>query len=376
MTDVERLSRACVCPKCRGSLAPKEDRLSCTGCGRLYPVVCGIGVFVDELDAADQRKAEFLAKRYSKLPYQDLLEAFDSEPRSRWGPSSTAPEHVERRWRDYVARVHERGREEIERCKRALARANGGTHWPAGSAIEIGSGRGSGLPALAESFEEVVALEPSLSDLILARKACESKGLKGIVYVCAVAEEIPFPDNRFDFAIATAVIEHLHDQPKGVSEIARVLKIDGIFFGNGTNRYNLLLPEEHVCVRFVGFVPRRWASLYTKLVGKIEYDGIRPPSYLELRGWLRAAFKGGRSAVGVRIPRRTGKWAKLAPIVDLLNKLPLARQAAGFFGPNLDFLCIKGLPTEAAQPVPQPGAGRLRVPEPVLDKARVGALRS
>ena len=48
-------------------------------------------------------------------------------------------------------------------------------------------------------------------------------------YVCAFAEEMPFPDNSFDVVLACNSIDHVNDLDKTVSEIWRVLRVGGSF---------------------------------------------------------------------------------------------------------------------------------------------------
>ncbi|HEV2218203.1 MAG TPA: class I SAM-dependent methyltransferase [Candidatus Dormibacteraeota bacterium] len=55
------------------------------------------------------------------------------------------------------------------------------------------------------------------------------------------AESLPFPDGQFDLVFSTMTFHHWADQPKGVSEVARVLSPDGRwlladFIGKGVVR--------------------------------------------------------------------------------------------------------------------------------------------
>lgn len=56
---------------------------------------------------------------------------------------------------------------------------------------------------------------------------------------CAIkfgdAENLEFEDNAFDFAYGVAVFEHIHDVPKALKEIKRVLKPKGKFYSFGNN---------------------------------------------------------------------------------------------------------------------------------------------
>lgn len=51
----EELLAIIVCPDCHGSLVAAPDRLTCSGCGLVYPIVDGIPVLlVDEATHPDR----------------------------------------------------------------------------------------------------------------------------------------------------------------------------------------------------------------------------------------------------------------------------------------------------------------------------------
>lgn len=49
--------------------------------------------------------------------------------------------------------------------------------------------------------------------------------------VVASAEDLPFEDNSFDVVIMDAVLEHIPDVGKAISEVGRILKPGGVFIG-------------------------------------------------------------------------------------------------------------------------------------------------
>jgi SAM-dependent methyltransferase len=55
----------------------------------------------------------------------------------------------------------------------------------------------------------------------------------------ATSRSLPFPDGRFDFAIAIEVIRYLHDPRHGVGELFRVLKPGGVAFVTAAPRWSL-----------------------------------------------------------------------------------------------------------------------------------------
>ncbi len=74
----------------------------------------------------------------------------------------------------------------------------------------VGAGSGSYEP----DDREVVAVEPS--QIMIAQRRSSHR------VVCAYAEELPFPDDAFDAAMAILSTHHWSDPPKGLSEMQRV----------------------------------------------------------------------------------------------------------------------------------------------------------
>jgi SAM-dependent methyltransferase len=97
--------------------------------------------------------------------------------------------------------------------------------------LEVGAGTGRvtvdlGLYDLVGTDGSVVALDPAAAALEkLAAKCCE-RGIKNVEVVQGVAENLPFPDNSFDAAIAVLAL-HFTDAPKAISEMVRVTRPGG-----------------------------------------------------------------------------------------------------------------------------------------------------
>lgn len=67
---------------------------------------------------------------------------------------------------------------------------------------------------------------------------------------------LPFEDNTFDFIFSESVFEHVKNYPESVSELARVLKPDGICLHTFVSRYKPI--EAHVKVPFASFIQSYW----------------------------------------------------------------------------------------------------------------------
>ena len=116
-----------------------------------------------------------------------------------------------------------------------------------GSALEIGYGAGAVLAALAPVVDELHGLDLDADEKAI-RERLSSRGVpaslvRGSVY------ELPYPDARFDLVVCFSVFEHLHEYPKGLAEVARVLRPGGLFL-LGIPAVNRLM---EVAFRAVGF---------------------------------------------------------------------------------------------------------------------------
>ncbi|MFX0024221.1 MAG: class I SAM-dependent methyltransferase [Candidatus Hermodarchaeota archaeon] len=94
--------------------------------------------------------------------------------------------------------------------------------------LDIGCGEGYNTRITAERGANMTAID--ISEVFI-KHAKESEQLEplGIKYRIASATELPFPDNYFDFAIATMSIMDIADHEKALLEAYRVIKSGGFF---------------------------------------------------------------------------------------------------------------------------------------------------
>jgi ubiquinone/menaquinone biosynthesis C-methylase UbiE len=94
-------------------------------------------------------------------------------------------------------------------------------------ALEVGYGAGAVQLALAPNVDELHGIdldaEPDSVTQFLRARSVDSKLVRGSVY------ELPYPDNHFDLVVCFSVFEHLHEYPKGLNEVRRVLAPNGLF---------------------------------------------------------------------------------------------------------------------------------------------------
>ena len=94
--------------------------------------------------------------------------------------------------------------------------------------IDIGCGEGYNTRIAAKKGAKMAAID--ISDVFINyAKVTEQKEPLGIKYQIANAIKLPFPDNHFDFAIATMSIMDIADNERAIIEAFRVIKPGGFF---------------------------------------------------------------------------------------------------------------------------------------------------
>jgi 2-polyprenyl-6-hydroxyphenyl methylase / 3-demethylubiquinone-9 3-methyltransferase len=170
--------------------------------------------------------------------------------------------------------------------------------------LEVGCGGGILSEEIARMGFTTTGIDPSEQSLNNAIKHAKDNNLK-INYVKGTGENLPFQNNSFDSVFCCDVLEHVHDLPKVISEISRVLKTDGIFIYDTFNRtyfskisaikilqewgrWAIMPPNLHVWEMFIKPDEIRSLLAENQLVWK-EHCGIKPNiSYMKM---LRSLHK-------------------------------------------------------------------------------------
>ena len=125
-----------------------------------------------------------------------------------------------------------------------------------GVVLEIGAGNGLNFAFYnPEQVERVEAIEPDSAMLRYARERLKTARVS-ITLTLAPVETLPFADETFDSAVATLVFCSVTDPERGLSEIRRVLKPEGI-----------LLLIEHV--RAHGAFARQLQNIITPVTKRV-----------------------------------------------------------------------------------------------------------
>jgi SAM-dependent methyltransferase len=199
---------ALVCPRCRGRLAPHGVLIECESCHASFDVVAGVPILLPETLSGQQA---------SQTRY------FDAEFESF--PTTYRPEH----WRvSFVRRIF--GALGIE-CGQ-------------GPYLDVGvGGAGATVIEAARLGVEATGCDLSVPGVVNASRLARSEHVDAHThFVACAAESLPFADHSFSCASAVAVLEHVEDDPRAASELARVVRPGGRLWITVPLAYRYMLP--------------------------------------------------------------------------------------------------------------------------------------
>ncbi len=332
MTSVlEALPVPVRCPRCHGPLREAGDEIVCDSGGHRYPVVLGIPDLRVEPDvwldlASDRRKAVELEERAQG-------EDFAATVRHYWALTPDTPRDLAEHYVRHALEAEERSTEWLQTLDAAPSERVG--PW-----LDLGCGTAD---LAAAATWPVVGCDVALRWLVVARKRLQQAGRPPLL-VCGNAERLPFPAGTFERVVALGLIEHVVEAGAVLAEARRVLRPGGDLRARTVNRYSLI-PEPHVRVWAVGFVPRRRADGYVRWWSGRRYQHHRPLSPRELG---RLARRSGFTAARVTAARalahdraRLGprlRW--LAGPYNVLARLPVAGALLRWAAPALEMRAI------------------------------------
>jgi SAM-dependent methyltransferase len=140
---------------------------------------------------------------------------------------------------------------------------------PAGARVlDVGSGVGGFVVACRKRGLRAFGVEPDrigkgsrITALQIAHKRVDES-----IFVAALGEQLPFPDQSFDLVILNQVLEHVPDQLGVLSEALRVLDDDGIIYAAFPNY--LRFYEPHYKIFWLPLMAKRLARWYLSLRGR------------------------------------------------------------------------------------------------------------
>lgn len=318
-----------VCPSCRAPVARAASDYTCPGCARRYPIVLGIPDFrlapdpwlsIDE----DRAKGVRLEEESAGLSFDAMVEAY-------WRMTPGTPPALARRFIDHVRHAGRRSHEWL--AAEGLLAASDGGPW-----IDLGCGTAD-LAAAVPAGRAVLAVDIAFRWLVVARRRLLERGLDHVTLVCADGRALPFADGAAGRVLSLGLIEHVPDLPVLLREVHRVLKPGGRLHLRATNRFSLL-PEPHVNVWGVGFLPRHLARKYVRWRTGDDYRYLWPRSAPGVRRALRQA---GFAQVAVRPAaaldsdlERLGRGRAVAGAYNRAGRTPVAASMLAIVAPLID----------------------------------------
>ena len=234
------------------------------------------------------------------------------------GQAPIRPDGQDRLWAHFQNRrpdAFEGAKPRLDFLIREVSRRKGR---PSPRVLNVGAGNGYFETTIRGLGWDAYSLDPD--DETISR--LRLRGIKGYV---GHAEKMPFENGRFDFIVASEVLEHLDEDQlrKGMGEAARVLAEGGWFLGTVPHCENLLL-NQVPCPR-CGEIFHRWGHKTS-----FTMEAMRT----ELRLFFGRVSVKRRAFVGLRDRRLRGR-------IKGLLRLILARYGVEIAAPSIYFAAQK-----------------------------------
>ena len=325
-----------VCPACHSSLQHHiggDEHYRCSRCNRTYPVVIGIPDFRLRPDPW----IGFEADREKGLALEaDTADAdFETTVRAYWARTPGTPADHAERFTQFVVGAEPRAAEWLAGVAPSEP--------PAGWWLDVGCGTADMVLAGLRRGQPMVGVDIAFRWLVVARRRLQRAGVQAPL-VCCNGEHLPFDDASFRRVVSLGTLEHCLDAKAVVEESARVLEPDGRLHVRTVNRFSLL-PEPHVGVWGVGFVPRRWADAYVRWRSGQRYEHHRPLSTRELRRFARTSglrhVRLGAASLLAADRTRLGPLAAVAPFYEMVRSAPAIGRVVSWTAPLLQLDAVR-----------------------------------
>ena len=338
--------RPLVCPQCQGPLGSAPDAYHCEACGRRYPILCGIPDFRLEPDRYlsiedDRAKGVRLHEGSDRRSFAEMLDRYWSmtpevapELARKFRAHQLAEERIaEAAWAgpgDPAAPLHDVG------CPHPLLSEGGAEPFGgAGPLLDVGCSTAGLVAAAAKRGMAVTGVDAAFRWLVVGQVRLREAGVHATL-VCANAEQLPFPGDTFATVTAHDLVEHVADPAPVFRECRRVARPGAACCFSTNNRYSLL-PEPHVGVWGVGWLPRSWQADYVRLASGRPYRHLCLRSAGELERWARAAGFAACRVSAAPPSTDPDRWPRGQALYNRMRRWGLFTLVA----PRLELVCRK-----------------------------------
>lgn len=303
------------CPICNANplIFIDNDQIICQSCHKRYPITHGIYDLREEIVKNDPVVDEML-KVFNESSFEDLLIIMLEKAK--------LPELILQNtlhyYNDQLKRTERMTSMFLELLGKYFSLPENGV------ALDLGCGSGAGIAALSLRYKQVIGVDSSMAQLILAKKTSDLLSIGNCTLICAHAKSLPFFDNSFHYIQAINVFEHILKFDEVFKEISRVLRTQGLFAADSRNRFDIFMPEPHTGLRFLGFLPRNWIPDYVRWRCNSQYESTWLLSHNDLKKAGKNNFCGKIKIVFPRVSayKRSSKFDSILSIVE---KIPIIR---------------------------------------------------
>jgi 2-polyprenyl-3-methyl-5-hydroxy-6-metoxy-1,4-benzoquinol methylase len=209
--------------------------------------------------------------------------------------------------------------------------------------LDLGCSVGVISRALSESQARVTGL-----DIDVAAMRGAPEGYFNPAFVVGDAGAAPFPGECFDVIVCSQVYEHVPSLELLVREIHRLLKLGGVCFFSGPNRWAIV--EEHYFLPFLSWLPRSWANFYVRACRRGSEYYEQPRSASELRRALSAFVIYDLTPELLLHPQSYGMETEVGRVQRLAGYVPTwGWPILGKMVPNFNWLLVKAFPSDDRQ---------------------------
>jgi len=189
---------------------------------------------------------------------------------------------------------------------------------PGDAVLDVGSGRGKFLCAMAELGYRAYGVETSPEYVRQAIAAAHEREFTVVIKLGA-AEQIPFSDHSFSFVNCAEVSEHIDNPAQMCAEIYRVLKPGGRCYISFHNRFGWY--DYHYHLFGINWLPRSWTEPILSWLKKQKPDGkgigrqkLTTMHYFLYRQAVRLVESTGFHVTDIRVAKIRQHYPKFAPI--------------------------------------------------------------